>query len=233
MYLSGFGVHAIANTLNESGVITDKHQVWYPSSIKRILQNEKYMGDLKLQRTYVKDHLSKLQLPNIGVLPQYYMEEDHAPIISKEMFLAVQEEIKRRSEVCPTRRGSASVFTGTIRCDICGKNYRRKKTRHNILWCCHTFNSKGKDHCASRMIPEETLKCTAASVLGHHAFTGADFEKQIARIDACPDNLLRFVFRNGTVAERTWQDRSRSASWTEEMRELARQKMIYRRKTDD
>ena len=233
LYLSGFGVHAIANTLNESGVTTDKHQVWYPSSIKRILQNEKYMGDLKLQRTFVKDHLSKQQLPNIGVLPQFYVEKDHEPIVPKDMFLAVQDEIKRRSEVRPTRRGSASVFTGTIRCDICGKNYRRKKTRHNILWCCHTFNSKGKDHCASRMIPEETLKCTAASVLGLDAFDEADFKKHIGRVDACPDKLLRFVFRNGAVAERTWQDRSRSASWTEEMREAARQKMINRRKTDD
>lgn len=233
LYLSGLGVHAIANALNESGVTTDKHPVWYPSSIRRMLQNEKYMGDLKLQRTYVKDHLSKLQFPNIGILPQYYVEDDHEPVISKDMFLAVQAEIKRRSEARPTRRGTASVFTGIIRCDICGKNYRRKKTRHNILWCCHTFNTKGKDYCVAKMIPEETLKRAAASVIGCATFDDAAFARQVERIDACPGNLLRFVYRDGAVDEHTWQDKSRSESWTEKMREAVRQKNISRRKTND
>lgn len=232
LYLSGFGTQAIANALNERSITTEKRQVWHKSAIRKMLQNEKYMGDLKLQRTYVKDHLSKQQLPNLGVLPQYYVNDDHEPIISREMYMAVQAESERRVKVHPTRKGSPSVLTGIIRCDICGKNYRRRTTRHNIVWCCHTFNTKGKDYCASRMIPEETLKCTAASVLGHDACGDAEFTKQIERIDACQGNLLRFIFRNGAVDERKWQDRSRSESWTEEMREAARQKDIDRRKTD-
>ena len=232
LYLSGLGVQRIAKALTERGITTDKHQVWHPSAIRKMLRNEKYMGDLKLQRTYVKDHLSKLQLTNNGVLPQYYVEHDHEPIISKDMFLAVQAEIVRRSKTQPAQKPSASVFTGIIRCAICGKNYRRKTTPFNVVWCCGTFNTKGKDYCASKMIPEDTVKQTAASVLGQDTFCKAAFTLQIERIDACPNNLLRFVYRNGAVDERTWQDKSRSESWTEEMREVARQNKINRRKTD-
>lgn len=233
LYLTGFGVQTIADTLNKRGITTEKRRFWYPSAIRKILQNEKYMGDLKLQKTLVLDHLSKKQVPNNGVLPQYYIERDHEPIIDKHSFIAVQEEIVRRVQAHPTGMGSFSVLSGAIRCTICGKNYRRKKTKHNILWCCHTFNTMGKEHCSSKMIPEETLKKAAASVIGLDSFDETAFENQIARIDACPGNLLRFVFRNGLVTERTWQDRSRSESWTEDMRELARKKENNRRRTDD
>jgi len=233
LYLSGLGAQAIANKLNKRDRTTDKHRIWYLSAIQRILRNEKYMGDLKLQKTLVVDHLSKKQIPNVGILPQFYIEQDHEPTIDKDSFTAVQEEIVRRGQAQPTRKGSTSVLTGVIHCAICGKNYRRKKTQYNIFWCCHTFNTKGKDYCASKMIPEETVKSSVASVLGHDAFNDAEFTKQIERIDVCPNNLLRFVYRNGAVDERTWQDKSRSESWTEEMRETARQKNISRRKTDD
>lgn len=232
LYLSGLGVQAIANTLNERSVTTDKHLVWHPSSIRDILRNEKYMGDLRLQLTYVSDHLSKQQIPNDGALPQYYVENDHEPIISKDMFFAAQAESERRAKAYPTQKGSVSAFTGIIRCAICGKNYRRKKTPYNIVWCCSTFNTKGKDYCASKMIPEETLKNTAALAIDLDVFDEAAFTRQIERIDACPDNLLRFVYRNGVVVEHTWQDKSRSESWTEEMREAARQKKINRRKSN-
>lgn len=232
LYLSGFGVQAIANTLNERGVATDKHLTWHPSSIRDILRNEKYMGDLRLQLTYVKDHLSKQQLPNNGALPQYYVENDHEPIISKDIFFAVQAESGRREKAYPTRKGSFSAFTGVIRCAICGKNYRRKKTPYNTVWCCSTFNTKGKDYCASKMIPEETLKHMAALALSLGAFDEEVFKEQIERIDACPDNLLRFVYRNGVVVEHTWEDKSRSESWTDRMREAARQKIISRRRND-
>lgn len=232
LYLSGFGIQAITNALNERNVTTDKHLVWHPCSIRYILHNEKYMGDLRLQLTYVSDHLSKRQIPNDGVLPQYYVENNHEPIISKDMFFAAQAESERRKKAYPTQKGSVSVFTGVIRCTICGKNYRRKTTHTNIAWCCSTFNTKGKNCCPSKMIPEETLKRIAAFALGLDAFDEAVFTNKIERIDACPDNLLRFVYRNGGVVEHTWQDRSRSESWTEEMREEARQKNVSRRKKD-
>ena len=78
------------------------------------------------------------------------------------------------------------------------------------------------------MIPEETLKQAAAALLKTDGFSEADFEAQIRFIEAHPDNLLRFMFEDGSTADYVWKDRSRSESWTDEMKEAARQRTMER-----
>ena len=158
LYLSGYGVQKIANTLNEHGIRSEKIPFWYPDTIRGILHNEKYVGDLLLQKSLRENHLTKRQIQNTGQLPQFYITDDHEPIISREVFSEVQDEAARRAEQHGYRSGAVSVLTGKIRCAICGKNYRRKTTPYNTVWCCSTFNTRGKAYCASKVIPEETLK---------------------------------------------------------------------------
>ena len=78
------------------------------------------------------------------------------------------------------------------------------------------------------MIPEETLKTVSATVLGLPEFDAEIFEKRVIYIDACPGNLIRFHFCDGSEKELTWKERSRRESWTQEMREAARQKALSR-----
>ena len=225
LYSAGYGLQKICNILNEENISTRMDCVWHTGSVRRILTNEKYAGDLRLQLTYSKDHLSKQQMPNNGELPQYFIEDDHEPIISKEQFQAVQIRMKQQAVGHPTEKGNRSVFTGKIHCSDCGKNYRRKTTPYRIVWCCSTFNSRGKKYCpTSKVIPEETLKFASAEVLGLRSFDETAFEENIDCIEACPNNLLRFVFLNGDMVEYTWKDRSRSESWTAEMRKEAGQR---------
>lgn len=229
MYLAGCGLQKIANTLNEEGTYSIYGNEWHISTIRKVLTNEKYCGDLLLQKSYRENHITKKTLPNNGELPQYFVEDDHPAVISRENFSAVQKELERRAEEKTPTVGSTSIFAGKIRCSRCGKNYRRKTTPYNIVWCCSTYNSKGKKHCPdSKAIPEETLKRAAASILKTDGFSEADFEAQIRFIEAHPDNLLRFLFEDGSTADYVWQDRSRSESWTDEMKEAARQRTMER-----
>lgn len=229
LYSDGCGQQKICNILNEEGIRTRRGCIWHPSAIRLILENEKYAGNLKLQKVFVRDHLSKKKVINHGELPIYWVENDHEPIISKEQFQAVQLRLKEQSEGCTASKGTESVFTGKIRCAGCGKNYRRKTTPYRIVWCCTTFNSRGKKYCqTSKMIPEETLKTVCAAALGLAEFDAEIFKEQIMCIDACPGNLLRFHFCDGSEKNLPWQDRSRSESWTPEMREAARQKILSR-----
>ena len=55
-----------------------------------MLRNEKYMGDALLQKAYTVDFLTKKKVKNLGELPQYYVENNHEPIISREIFRQVQ-----------------------------------------------------------------------------------------------------------------------------------------------
>ena len=69
------------------------------SNIKQILTNEKYIGDALLQKTYTVDILEKKREANKGQVPKYYVENNHEAIIPKNIFLKVQEEIARRSNL--------------------------------------------------------------------------------------------------------------------------------------
>ena len=64
-----------------------------------MLRNEKYMGDALLQKTYTVDFMTKKKVINKGIVPQYYVEDDHEPIIPKELFYRVQEELARRASM--------------------------------------------------------------------------------------------------------------------------------------
>lgn len=227
LYLSGLGTQKICKILNEEGVSTRLGCEWHPSAIRTILENEKYAGDLLLQKTFRLDHLSKKQVDNTGQLPQFYVEDDHEAIISRADFSAVQAELARRKSAHTGERGAPSVFTGLIHCSGCGKNYRRKTTASGVVWCCSTYNTRGKRYCStSKAIPEGTLKAACAQALGLHFFEESAFSAAITAIDACPDNLLQLHFRDGQSAELRWKDRSRRESWTAEMRETARQRAL-------
>ena len=120
-------------------------------------------------------------------------------------------------------------FTSLLVCDGCGKNYRRKVTKTGPVWVCGTFNSMGKAACASKQIPEETLQAVTAEVLGQVDFSEELLRRLIKSILVCNENVLIFRFFDGSEVTREWQDRSRSQSWTDEMKETARQKALERR----
>lgn len=57
------------------------------------------MGDALLQKTYTVDFMTKKKVINKGIVPQYYVEDDNEPIIPKELFYRVQEELARRASM--------------------------------------------------------------------------------------------------------------------------------------
>ena len=92
-YLEGSSMDKIAKGLEADGILTGAGKTkWWTSTINKILRNEKYIGDALLQKTFTVDFLSKKRIKNNGTMPQYYVEGDHDAIISKEVFLLVQEE---------------------------------------------------------------------------------------------------------------------------------------------
>lgn len=157
MYLAGYGIQTIANTLTAEGYPTVFGGDWHPYKVGAILDNEKYCGDLILQKTYRNNHIEKKKLRNTGQLQQVFIEDDHEAIIKKDVFRTVAEKRQRRSTNKGVRR-ECTALTGMIRCPYCGKNYRRKSAARCIKWCCATFNTKGKKFCPeSKMIPEDTV----------------------------------------------------------------------------
>ena len=220
-YLSGIGKLAIANMLNEMQISTINGCEWTAEAIKRILTNEKYCGELMLQKFYSENHLTKRKMKNAGQFPKYYVEAAHEPIINKSDFEIVQSLLKTKAKKfqSETETTAAYPFTGMIQCGCCGKNYRRKTTATGIFWCCATYNTKGKKYCpTAKMIPENTLISVCCEVLRLLNFDVEKFTAKIEKIIVPAPNELVFIFHDGHELSANWKDRSRSESWTEEMR---------------
>lgn len=93
LYLNGFGVRKIKKYLEENGIktVTGK-DVWSTSTIDRILSNEKYVGDVLMQKSFTEDFLTGKRKKNEGELTMYFIENDHEAIISREAFDMVQSK---------------------------------------------------------------------------------------------------------------------------------------------
>ena len=61
------------------------------------------IGDALLQKTYTVDFLTKKRVKNDGIVPQYYVENNHEAIIPRDLYMQVQEEMKRRSNITAGR----------------------------------------------------------------------------------------------------------------------------------
>ena len=231
-YLNGMGMLMIAKKLEKMKVKPRHSTKWNKNSVRTILQNEKYMGDLILQKTFVKDHISKKHCINKGELPKYYVEKSHTPIIDKDTFLRVQDEIaKRAKKYSKGNNLNTYAFTSKIKCNLCGKSYNRKISASGTkyekpVWICSTFNTYGKKYCPSSQIPEEILETISAEVLGISHFDKNVFEEKIKQIIVPNKGELQFIFKDSSQVKRTWDYPSRSESWTPEMRQLARENKI-------
>ena len=219
-YLDGLGAIAIMKGLNDDGIRTRTGKPWRMGGVLKVLKNYNYTGNLILQKTYSENHLTKRKMINCGEQPQYHAEGAHEAIIDLETWEAVQEEIERRAEYyAPTKKSTSYPFTRLIVCGTCGKHYRRKTTASGVIWVCTTYNTHGKKACASKAIPESILyELTADIPLG-----------DLTAIRAENGNTLVFCWGDGTQAVKRWKDRSRAESWTEEMKEAARQKTLARK----
>ena len=217
-YLDGLGATAIMKGLNEDGILTRTGKPWRTEGVLKILRNYNYTGNLILQKTYRENHLTKRKMKNNGEKPQYHAVGTHEAIIDLATFEAVQEEIARRAEHYSGKKTTVATypFTGLIVCANCGKHYKRKTTATGIVWICSTYNTHGKKACASKAIPESVLyELTADTPIG-----------DLTAIRAEKDNTLVFCFKNGERTVKRWKDRSRRESWTEEMKEKARQQAL-------
>lgn len=185
-YLEGSSLHQIKRSLEADEIANGAgNKKWYATNIKGILTNEKYMGDALLAKTHTVDFLTKKRVKNNGIVPQYYVENSHEPIIPKALFLQVQEEITRRANL-KNKKGSITysskyALSGITYCGKCGENYRRlhwnNRGKKSIVWRYLGRITKIKD-CDARTILEEDLKQAVVDGLSR-VFTDEDRIKEI------------------------------------------------------
>lgn len=173
LFLLGRSLRQIKEALERRNVLTPRGNTeWSLSSIEHILRNEKYMGDVLLQKTYTVDFLTKKKKKNNGELTQYYITDNHPAIIPREDFLNAQLELARRNskkKVSQKKTKSALgkycskyALSERLVCGECGSMYRRttwvKKGKKKVVWRCISRLEFGTKYCQhSPTISEEAL----------------------------------------------------------------------------
>lgn len=235
-YLSGIGRLAIAKKLNQEGIKTIRGNQWREGNIYRILRNEKYTGDMLLQKTYIKDFRTKKGVINKGERRRYFVENSHEAIIDKDTFAKVQAEIERRQKCIKLpEKQQKTQFSGLVVCASCGRHFNRRIANATTkyakpAWICSTFVTQGKSVCNMKQIPEPILISKTEEALNLETLENINLKKYLSAI-VCDRNQLTYVFKDGKTKTLPWESLSRKYSWSAEMKEWARIKTLERRST--
>lgn len=168
-YLEGASLQEIGRGLEADGILTGAgKKQWRSETIQKILRNEKYIGDALLQKTYTVDFLNKKRVKNKGIMPQYYVENSHEPIIPRDIFMRVQEEMLRRANLHSGQNRKKRVYSSKyalssiVYCSKCGEIYRRIQWNAHgkkyTVWRCCTRVENGPGACDADTIKEEDLQ---------------------------------------------------------------------------
>ncbi|MBQ8306134.1 MAG: recombinase family protein [Blautia sp.] len=175
MVLSGNGMTTIAKTLNGEGIPSPNGKRWAQPSLRSLIKNPAYIGDMLYQKTFKDDHF--MQRVNKGELDQFYDAGHHEPIISKEDFDNAQAAVEQRGKevgyqegVNNNRGNNRYCFTGILICKACGcVMHRQPSVRANIRWICHRHASH-PDLCRMKPQSDEDLKCAFLNCLNKLAW---------------------------------------------------------------
>ena len=203
MYLEGLSLQTICDKLNSAGHRTLMGSLFQESSLNTLIHNEIYAGDIRRQKTFMESPLTKVKVINRGQLPQFYYEDAHEAIISRDTYEKVKAEMARRNAMLnPTY-----CFTGKITCGCCGmpfsRNTRISKGRRYIQWTCRAKKEAGMC-CGSVNFNETTLKAICAQILGIPSFQEEVFTARVATITVEQNGNLLFTMRGGGTKE--WEN---------------------------
>lgn len=124
-FLNGKSRLETERALNAEGIRTINGCRFQDSSLKVILTNVTYTGNLLLQKEYITDPINGKRRKNHGELPQYYVENTHEAIIDQATFDYVQQEMTRRKALGAQANKSLNLtcFSGKIKCPYCHVSY--------------------------------------------------------------------------------------------------------------
>lgn len=193
-YLEGASLRDIAEGLERDKIKTGgKRYKWHLSTVRGILRNEKYMGDALLQKTITTDYIEKIRIKNDGTVPQYYVKDSQEPIIARDIFAQVQEEMIRRANLTSGKDGkkkriysSKYALSSICTCTKCGDIYRRivwnNRGKKSTVWRCCTRVENGPFACDASTVQESELQNATV--------------KAINQLLSCSDRMMRILKDN-------------------------------------
>lgn len=173
-YLRGDSLNMIRKDLEERHIPNARGGVtWTHTAVRGILSNEKYAGDVLMQKTFRQDCISRKTIRNTGQRAMYLVQNNHEAIIDRKTYDAVQTELTRRNALkgntqksTPSGRSCYTpkyALSDRVICGECGTLYRRctwvNRGKKHIVWRCISRFDYGKKYCHdSPAVDEQQLQ---------------------------------------------------------------------------
>ena len=209
-YLMGKTLSQIKEELEKENIKTATGKDnWSTYVIQKMLKNEKYAGCTLMQKTYCPNYMTGVRKINRGEVDQYFMEDTHPAIISKEIYQRVQVEMSKRERIVHKENGTTEIsnkaysgkylFSNLLVCGHCGASYRRRTERGKVVWRCATRIEKGKAACNDSVtVKEEQLKAVLANIVCNGCYDEAIVKSHISCIKVF-ENRIEIFDKNGNV----------------------------------
>ena len=222
-YLDGKMLQEIVREFTTGGITTRNGFPWSHTTLRQILSNVTYTGNLLLQKGFVADPISKRRKTNCGQLPKFFVEDTHPAIIDKETFDHIQEEMARRKTlgVLANKTMNTCCFTGKLKCPHCGKNYihgRYNGGNTRSFWVCGSGKKAGGKCPVGGSINQSSLQKASAEVLGLEVFDETVFLEKVDYINVPERNVLEYHLKDGMVISKDCPNTGYKDSWTAERR---------------
>lgn len=219
LFLEGDGTHVIARKLSEMGYNPKNpdgkaryKNEWSNTVILRVLRNEKYCGDLLQKKTYTVDPLTHEKKYNRGEEDMIFNKNHHKPIIDRETWNAVQEELTRRAPTDELKLKHSNRYwcSGKVHCGVCGDRYvsRTKNLKNGEkykAWRCFKTAQNGSKKqivtagktidvgCNSESVNDRVLQAAISYLLNFIIVNKEDLKNEIfeeikAVCNISPDN---------------------------------------------
>ena len=173
--LAGYGTQAIAYALKEQGVPTRRGGKWSGSTVRDMIVNEKYVGDVLFQKTYTDESFRRHN--NHGEVKTFLISDHHEPIVSRDDFVKANVLIRQHAKEKSVGQNEEKyqnryVFSGKITCGICGGKYRRRihNSGTEIAWTC-AAHIEDIRKCPAKFIRDDVLKAAFVTMLNKLIFS--------------------------------------------------------------
>ncbi len=178
MYTAGIGPAAICRECEKRGYKTGAGKTkWIQTTIQGILRNEKYKGDVLLQKTVTLSYLDHKRIDNKGQAKKYYIENNHEPIVSKEQWELAQKMIAKRREAAVgkdtdhSKYNSRHPMSGRLLCVHCGNGFTRRQWVNGgdglryMYQCSRYIHGDIGDRCPAKPVSELILMKATCEML--------------------------------------------------------------------
>lgn len=207
-FLSGYSIHGIVRALNDCGEPNPSAYkrakglncrisggLWNDSTVRRILTNELYIGNLvqkKFEVVSYKIHVSRPVASDNRIV----VANSHEAIISKEDFEKVRALLKRDTRTSP-RENRLSVFSGFVKCADCGRAMQKRTVRQPYrtyeYYVCSTYRKLHGKACTKHAIRVDVLESTVLEIINKYIGIAVDFERLTEKIgrEGCANQGLK------------------------------------------